>query len=205
MTPERRKVMKQALIVLDVQRIYTDRRSDLYCKEAGKTVDKINKLIKQMEDLGQSIVLVRHMHKIDGSDIGRLFDYTGEAEEDFNFKEGSEEVAFDNRLLRPNNALEIRKNRYSAFAGTDLEGILKKRDIKKIIICGFMTNFCCESTARDGLDRNFYVDFVMDATGTPGTDNFGQKQIREVVGELLGAGFARVMTTKEILSQLGNA
>lgn len=197
--------MKQALIVLDVQRIYTDKESELYCKEAGKTIDKINKLIQQMTDLRQLVVLVRHMHKLDGSDIGRLFDYTGEAEEDFNFKEGSEEVEFDPRLLRPTNALEIKKNRYSAFAGTNLENILKEKGIERVIICGFMTNFCCESTARDALDRDFYVDFIVDATGTPGTDKFGQKQIRDIVGELLSAGFARVITTKKILSQMEKA
>ena len=197
--------MKQALIVLDVQRIYTDKESELYCKEAGRTIDKINKLIQQMTDLGQLVVLVRHMHKLDGSDLGRLFDYTGEAEEDFNFKEGSEEVEFDSRLLRPDNALELKKNRYSAFAGTDIESILKGEGIKRVIICGFMTNFCCESTARDALDRDFYVDFVIDATGTPGTDKFDQKQIRDIVADLLAAGFARVMTTKEILSQLEKA
>jgi len=193
--------MREALIVLDAQRIYTDKDSELYCREAGKTIDNINSLIQQMTNRGQLIILVRHIHRLDGSDLGRLFDYTGEAEEDFNFKERSEEVEFDKRLTRPTNALELIKNRYSAFAGTNLEDILRKSSIKKVVICGFMTNFCCESTARDALDRDFYVDFVIDATGTPGTDKFNQKQIREVVSELLASGFARVLRTRAILSQ----
>jgi len=192
--------MKRALIVLDVQRIYTDEESELYCENAAKTVENINRLIEESSKLGQLIVLVRHIHKTDGSDLGRLFDYTGEPEEDFNFKEGTEEIEFDSLLKRPSNAMEIIKNRYSAFKGTDLNNILKKHGIKRVIICGFMTNFCCESTARDALDHDFYVDFVIDATGTPGTDNFDQEKARDVVAELLDAGFARVMTTKEILS-----
>jgi nicotinamidase-related amidase len=192
--------MKQALISLDVQRIYTNRKSELYCSEAGKTIGKINRLINEMLKMKQMIVLVRHMHKIDGSDLGRLFDYTGEAEEDFNFKEGTEDVEFDPRLIRPVNSIEIIKNRYSAFAGTNLERVLKENGIKRLVISGFMTNFCCESTARDALDRDFYVDFVIDATGTPGTDNFDQVKVRKVVGELLSAGFARVISTAEIIS-----
>lgn len=192
--------MKKALIVLDVQRVYTDEDSELYCADADKTVKNINKLIEESSKLGQLIILVRHIHKTDGSDLGRLFDFTGEPEEDFNFKEGTEEVEFDSTLKRPNSSIEVIKNRYSAFMGTDLEKILKKNDIKRIVVCGFMTNFCCESTARDALDRDFYVDFVIDATGTPGTDNFDQNKIRDIVKELLGAGFARVMTTKKILS-----
>ncbi len=197
--------MREALIVLDAQQIYTDKKSELYCKDARETMDNINSLIQQMANRDQLVVFVRHIHKLDGSDLGRLFDYTGEAEEDFNFKEGSEEVEFDNRLIRPSDALELRKNRYSAFQRTNLESILKEKGVQRVIICGFMTNFCCESTAREALDRDFYVDFVFDATGTPGTDKFTQKQVRDIVSELLGAGFARVMTTREIISQWENA
>lgn len=193
--------MRGALIVLDAQQIYTDKESELYCRDAGKTIDNINSLIQQMTKRGQLVILVRHIHRVDGSDLGRLFDFTGEAEEDFNFKEGSKEVEFDKRLMRPSNALELRKNRYSAFAGTNLEDILRQNSIEKVIICGFMTNFCCESTDRDALDRDFYVDFIIDATGTPGTDKLNQKQVRDVVSELLGSGFARVLRTREILSQ----
>ncbi len=193
--------MREALLVLDAQQIYTDKKSELYCKDAAKTIDNINKLIQHAADHSQLVVLVRHIHKSDGSDIGRLFDFAGEAEEDFNFKEGSEEVEFDKRLIRPSNALEVRKTRYSAFQRTDLETVLKKNGIQRVIVCGFMTNFCCESTAREALDRDFYVDFVTDATGTPGTDKFSQKQTREIVSGLLGAGFARTMTTRKITSQ----
>jgi nicotinamidase-related amidase len=193
--------MREALIVLDAQQIYTNKESELYCKDAGKTIDNINSLIQQMTNRGQLVILVRHIHRLDGSDIGRLFDFTGKAEEDFNFKEGSEEVEYDKRLMRPSKAVELRKNRYSAFVGTNLEDILRQNRIEKVIICGFMTNFCCESTARDALDRDFYVDFVIDATGTPGTDKLNQKHVRDVVSELLVSGFARVLRTREILSQ----
>jgi len=191
--------MREALIVMDAQRVYTDKQSEMYCKDASKTVDKINELIQKTISRKQLVVLVRHIHRPDGSDIGRLFDYSGEAEDDFNFKEGSAEVEFDKRLVRPSNVLELRKTRYSAFQKTNLEKILKDNGIQRVIICGFMTNFCCESTAREALDRDYYVDFVIDATGTPGTDNLNQNQIRKVVSELMGAGFARVMTTRKII------
>ena len=93
------------------------------------------------------------------------------------------------------------KNRYSAFAGTDLDQRLRSAKVTRVAICGFMTNFCCESTARDAHDRDYFVDFVLDATGTPGTDNLDEARVREIVGELLGAGFSNVMSTR---SHLGN-
>ena len=193
--------MKSALLVVDPQNIYTDSESDLFCADSAATIKRINLLLEDAKTRKELVVLIRHVHKRDGSDLGRLFDFTGEAEEDFNFKEGSEEVEYDGRLLRPKSAVEVTKNRYSAFAGTPLAKTLQKYKVDKVIICGFMTNFCCESTAREALDRDYYVDFVVDATGTPGTDKYSETEIREIVTELLSAGFANVYSTNDYLKR----
>ena len=192
--------MDTALLVIDPQRIYTDPESEMFCADAAETIKRINLLLKQAKTSKQLVILIRHVHKRDASDLGRLFDFSGEAEEDFNFKEGSGEVEYDDRLTRPKSAVELTKNRYSAFVNSNLAKTLEENKIKKVVICGFMTNFCCESTARDALDRDYYVDFIADATGTPGTDNYDEEKIRDIVSELLGAGFANVYTTENYLN-----
>jgi ureidoacrylate peracid hydrolase len=194
-------MVKTALIVVDAQRIYTDRDSEMFCRDSKRTIDRINDLIGLFQSKRLPIFLVRHVHKVDGTDLGRMFDFTGEPEEDFNFKEDSPEVTYDARLKRPSRSIELTKNRYSAFTGTDLEKLLKRERVGRVVICGFMTNFCCESTARDAHDRDYFVDFVIDATGTPGTDKLDQQEIRKVVSELLSAGFAVVVTTKQALKR----
>ena len=191
--------MKKALLVIDAQRIYTSRESELYCKDSRSTIARINSLVERFQRDKAPVIYIRHMHKKDGSDLGRMFDYTGEPEDDFNFKEDSEEVEYDVNLIRDNNSVEIIKNRYSAFAGTSLHSTLKKAAVTQVVICGFMTNFCCESTARDAHDLDYFVNFVVDATGTPGTDNLDEKQIRKLVSELLSAGFSQVMSTTKFL------
>jgi nicotinamidase-related amidase len=193
--------MSTALLVIDAQKIYTSPDSEMYCKDSKSTMKKINSLIGVFQLAKNPIIFVRHMHKRDASDLGRMFDYSGEPEEDFNFKEGSEEVEYDDNLIKPAKGSEIVKNRYSAFIGTDLEPKLKTAKVDTVVICGFMTNFCCESTARDAHDRDYFVDFIVDATGTPGTDGMDEREIRKVVGELLEAGFARVKTTKKYLKE----
>jgi nicotinamidase-related amidase len=193
--------MKTALLVIDPQKIYTDEESEMFCADAAATIKRINSLLENAVSKKQLVVLIRHVHKGDGSDVGRLFDFTGEAEEDFNFKENSVEVEYDHRLARPDSAVELTKNRYSAFAGTSLAKTLDKYKIEKVVVCGFMTNFCCESTARDALDRDYYVDFIVDATGTPGTENYDEAEIRTIVKELLSAGFANVYSTKTYLKR----
>ncbi len=130
-----------------------------------------------------------------------MFDYLGEAAKDFSFKENAEESEYDENLIRPANAIEIIKNRYSAFIGIDLEKWLKKFNVQRVVICGFMTNYCCESAARDAHDRDYFVDFIVDATGNPGIGDMDEEQIRTIVGRCLKGGFARILNTEEILQK----
>jgi nicotinamidase-related amidase len=172
----------------------------MYCKQAQKTLSNINKLVEHFEHHGTPIVLVRHIHKPDGSDLGRMFDFAGPVE-DFNFKGGSKEVEFSAGLRHPKDAVELVKTRYSSFAGTNLDQTLKKIGVGRVVICGFMTNFCCDSTARDAHDLDYFVDFIVDATGTPGTAHMNQTKIREVVAGLLSEGYAEAFTTKGYLKK----
>jgi biuret amidohydrolase len=191
--------MKTALLVIDVQQIYTDVDSEMHCADARGTVRRINRLIERYQADRVPIFLIRHIHKADGTDLGRMFDYAGEPEPEFNFREGTPEVEYDAQLVRPKSCTELVKNRYSAFAGTDLDQRLRAAKVAKVAICGFMTNFCCESTARGAHDRDYFVDFILDATGTPGTDNIDETKVRNYVGEFIGAGFGNVMSTRSHL------
>lgn len=194
--------MKTALLVIDVQKVYTDESSDLYCPDAVGTVERINQLIELFTQHNAPVIYIRHMHKADGSDAGRLFDFTGEAD-DIGFVENTEEVEFDDQLVRLAGYKEIIKHRYSSFAGTSLDKDLQKLGVERVAICGFMTNFCCESAARDALDRDYYVDFITDATGTPGTPEMDEEKVRSVVAELLGVGFANIYDTAEYIESFG--
>lgn len=197
--------MKTALLVIDVQNIYTDKSSEMYSKDSTRTVERINNIIKAFKDAEEPVFLVRHVHKRDGSDLGRMFDFGDEPEEDFNFKDGESEVEFDPRLQRPVDAIELTKTRYSAFVGTSLKKLLADRGIERVVVCGFMTNFCCESTARQAHDLDFHVDFVVDATGTPGTENLSERDLRKTVAETVAAGIGRVLTTKQFIRQYAAA
>jgi len=195
-------VKNSALLVIDAQQIYTTKGSELYCKDSRRTIERINSLIDLFQRAQLPIIFIRHVHKDDGSDLGRMFDFAGEAD-DFNFKCGSEEVEYASDLHKPRQLKEVVKNRYSAFIGTDLEDLLRNLKVTTVTICGFMTNFCCDSTAREAHDRDFFVDFIVDATGTPGTEELDEKEIRKIMAELLGAGYARIFTTKRYLAAWG--
>lgn len=194
------RAMKQALVVIDVQNIYTQPDGALAVDGAAEILDRINDLIRSFEANGKDVVFVRHVHRADGSDLGRMFDFAGEAEEP-NFIEGTAEVEYDSRLYRPSGYPDLTKTRYSAFQGTGLSGILEAAQIDTLVVCGFMTNYCCEGTAREAHDRDYFVDFIMDATGCPdASDEVTQDVIKSIVGASLEGGIARVHSSREFLS-----
>lgn len=58
------------------------------------------------------------------------------------------------------------KHRYSGFHQTDLEMLLRVRDIQTVVPCGVATNVCVESTTRDAFMRDFNVVFPRDASAS---------------------------------------
>lgn len=192
--------MKSCLLVIDAQHIYSDRESELYCQDVEKTLDNINSVIHSFKTKDDLIIYIRHMHQPDGSDLGRMFDFDGEEDDNFDFKADTPEVGYMPGLVLAETRHEIIKNRYSAFVKTSLDSLLKEKGITHLVITGFMTHFCCESTARDAHDRDYFVSFLLDATGTPGTEKWNQKEVRGIVGNFLSEGFARVYSTQKYLA-----
>ncbi|MBW9063040.1 cysteine hydrolase [Rhizobium herbae] len=192
--------MARAILVIDVQKVYTDPASPLHCVGNGDVIANINAIVAAAETAGDLVVQIRHVHRADGSDAGRMFDFSGEPGE-IGFVAGTEEVEDDPRLKIAAGALSISKQRYSSFIGTGLDRMLRERSVDRIVVTGFMTNFCCEATARHGHDLDFFVDFPIDATGSPGlSDAATQDAIKAATAATLAAGFARVMTTAEWLA-----
>ncbi len=59
--------------------------------------------------------------------------------------------------------IEIEKVLYSSFSGTDLDAQLRARGIDTLVVVGFTTDCCVDSTARDAFHRNYHVFVVADA------------------------------------------
>jgi len=73
--------------------------------------------------------------------------------------EGSWGADFHESVL-PNDSdreITVDKYRYSAFAGTRLDLILRSHRIETLVLCGVATSGCVESTTRDGLFHDYYV------------------------------------------------
>ncbi|UCE05136.1 MAG: cysteine hydrolase, partial [bacterium] len=73
------------------------------------------------------------------------------------------------------------------FNNTDLENLLKEGNIKNVVIGGFLTNFCVESTARTAYDKGYGVTIMKDATGANSEEeqNHAEAKIFPLLGQTL--------------------
>ncbi|ROW09389.1 hypothetical protein VMCG_02332 [Cytospora schulzeri] len=92
----------------------------------------------------------------------------------------------------------VDKNTYDAFINTNLAQVLDEAEVERAIVCGVMTDCCCDTTARSAFNRGYETWLVSDACGSA---NKTQHQ-----AGLKGFGFAfgEVLTTNAVLKLLKN-
>jgi len=141
---------RTALLVIDLQTGFFDPPT-----AADAIIPRVNRLAGELRAAGGTIAFLRHS----GSDDPALSVPAWQ-------KEIPTLAALDRRLDVRADDLIVDKYRYSAFiAGSSrLDELLRARGIDTVIVTGAFTNFCCESTARDGLMLGYRVVFVADAT-----------------------------------------
>lgn len=58
----------------------------------------------------------------------------------------------------------IVKSRYSGFAGTELDSLLRSRGVRNLLMVGIASNVCVESTLRDAYFLEYWPVMITDAT-----------------------------------------
>jgi ureidoacrylate peracid hydrolase len=195
-----------ALLVIDVQREYFDPGGPAFVEHARDILSNVNQLIDAFRAHGLPVVLIKHMNRGDGADAGRMGDFSSADEED-SFVEGTPRVELIPELHAEPGDVTVVKRRYSAFLGTDLEAVLHTAGTRAVVICGLMTSFCCETTARDAHGRDYEVLFAADAVEGPDLEDAEGRAVPHdaVLAHsitALRAGFAEIVTTDEVISRL---
>jgi ureidoacrylate peracid hydrolase len=88
------------------------------------------------------------------------------------------------------------KRGLDTFASTNLDFILRSRGIKTLVVAGFLTNCCVESTARTGYEKGFSVVALSDCTATLSEEE------QHFTFEKNLPMFARILTHTDFLSEL---
>jgi len=96
--------------------------------------------------------------------------------------------------------LVIVKTRYSGFAGTPLDSMLRVRGIQYLFFTGIATNVCVESTLRDAYFHDYWPILVTD-----GTMAAGERSIYEATLFNVESFFGWTTTSQELLKSLNVA
>ena len=90
---------------------------------------------------------------------------------------------------RPGDVVVL-KTRYSGFAGTTLDSVLRARGIRYLFFVGIATNVCVESTLRDAYFHEYWPVLVTDGTmqaGPPAAQDATIFNVESFFGWTLGA------------------
>ena len=90
--------------------------------------------------------------------------------------------------------LVVRKHRYSAFKGTDLDQLLRARRVCSCVVTGVSTNVCVESTSRDAFELDYYVVVPRDSTAS------WSESLAEATFANVTHRFGEVLTVDDVVS-----
>lgn len=122
------------------------------------------------------------------------------------FRKGSREWELHAEVAsRPHEVL-IHKSLPGSFTGTNLEMWLRERGVGTVVIAGYMTQMCCDTTARQAMHLGFGVEFLSDGTGTLAVKNaagtVSDEELHRAILVTQQMRFSRVLTTGEWIHQL---
>ena len=101
----------------------------------------------------------------------------------------------------------IEKKLPSAFAGTDLAEWLNANSIDTLVVAGYMTHNCVDSTIKHAFHSGLAVEYLTDASGSLSYINKAGsatgEEIHRTFSIVMQARFAAVMHTEEWIKIIG--
>lgn len=177
--------MKKALLVIDYTVDFVALDGALNCGEPGVALEEyITNLTKSYLDEGQFVVFPVDVHDVDdpfhpetkqfpphnirGTKGRNLFGSLQQL-----YEQRKEEIQW------------MDKTRFSAFAGTNLELLLREREITELHLVGVCTDICILHTSVDAYNRGFKI--VIHEQGVASFDPEGHKWALRHFENTLGA------------------
>jgi nicotinamidase-related amidase len=185
-------IERSALLVIDVQDSFKatprwERRS------SPKFEENVDRLVQSYRAAGLPVIFVLHTDSDPGfatdSPYFKLMDF----------------------LVRRDDEPLLVKNTRNAFTSTNLQELLREKEVERLVITGIQTEQCCETTTRLAADLGYDVDFVTEATMTfpivnsETGEELSTDEILRRTEFVLRRRFARIATTDGLVEELARA
>ncbi|WP_346052518.1 isochorismatase family cysteine hydrolase [Amycolatopsis dongchuanensis] len=187
------------LLVIDMQNDFVREGFPMEVPMARSRLPAIRTLVHACRATGVPVVYTRHV-LYDSFDVSPLETAYQPKLREVGMRDGTYGAEIVDELKPEPGEVVIRKHRYDAFHGTELDTVLGTlrgpRGVDTLIVTGTVTEVCCESTARSAFMRDYQVAFVSDATGAL------SDAAQEATLRTIGSFFGRVLDTSQVLEAL---
>lgn len=149
------------LLLVDLQRAFLDPSSRSCPPGAAAALSRILLLRTQCRTLGIPVAWTRHLHS-EHPPLGGMGSWWS------SFLGPHDRAAeIPSELLDVPGEPVFEKDRYSAFCNEHFAGWLSSTRARTLILAGFLTHICVDSTARDAFQRGYDVVVIPDACASP--------------------------------------
>ncbi len=181
--------MKQALLIIDVQKDYF-KNGKMELAHPEKALVEINKLEDKFLKLKLPIIYIQHInHKVNATF----------------FTPNTLGVELHERLRISSDSIIIEKHFPNSFKETTLLDVLQMLKIEQVVITGMMTHMCIDSTTRAASELGYKPILISDATSTKNLMYLeGEVPAKQVQLSYLSGlqNFAFLETSREFLARL---
>jgi nicotinamidase-related amidase len=182
-------ILKEALLVIDVQNEYFTGR--LHVTYPQGSLSHILQAMDAAHAAGIAVIVIRHCNPGPGAAT---------------FIPGTNEYELHPEVNRRPRDMIVDKTFPGSFTGTGLDEWLNEKGITSLTIAGYMTQMCCDTTARQAFHRGYRVTFLSDATGTLSIANsagsVSDKDLHRVTLATQQMKFSWVTTTTDWIASL---
>jgi ureidoacrylate peracid hydrolase len=178
---------RTAVIVVDMQNAFVSERgmfalSGINVSSTQTIIESCKNVITAAQERNCKIIYLRHAYNPDLSDSGGENSPNWHKElglilirerpdlKDAGLIDGRWGSEIIEELKPPEGSIIVRKQRFSGFAGTNLDFILKTNNIKYLVFVGIATNICVETTIRDAFSHDYFPILISDGTSQAGKD-----------------------------------
>jgi nicotinamidase-related amidase len=205
---------KTAFLVVDMTNDFLLEGAPMECPPGRDLIPRLASLADSFRDAGMPVIYTTHVHRPDGSDMGRMADtlthLADEQRRPLGLIAGTPGIEVHDELTPHEGEVLIEKHRFSSFHDSDLETVLRVKGIDTVVIGGVATNGCCESTAREASFRDYKVIFLSDGNATFDMPDMGfgpvsSEECQRVVLSTIALAFGEVASCEEVASRVSSA
>lgn len=185
-----------ALIIVDPQHDFISSqgfmaRLGLDMSRIQAAVPRLNNFIEQCRKAGVLVVWIKEIFA-ESKMLPNLKAIWGGVD-DWIIKEGGPGIEWHKEMTQPKEGEPVvTKWNYDAFENTELDLLLQTNGIKTLLMTGFTSNVCVETTARHGFIKGYYIVAVSDCTDAPTKEEYESAMLN------IRIYFGKVATSEEI-------